>query len=202
MLGHEERWCHWNRDAPKPTLTDFLSSAYPIPLPASFKTACSMTAGKPTLVQILLQPCCFLSLFTSINFNGFPYINFVLNQSEKDSCSHAFWRTAWVIFPCCITVCLGSSGTTAILCTLLRAINFPRLEKEDLHIPEYTICSLLSLSIGLCWSSRWKFLPPAQHGTTEPAPRKCNASRQSGNLPKSGKLWAGFITESHFPWNH
>lgn len=34
--------------------------------------------------------------------------------------------------------------------------------------------------------------------TTEPAPRKFIASRQSGNLPKSGQIWAG-PSESHLP---
>lgn len=62
-------------------------------------------------------------------------------------------------------------------------------------------------------ASKWRFLPPVQRGkelsepggnfflllffsawegTTEPAPRINNASRQRGNLPQSGQLWAGF----------
>lgn len=61
---------------PNPLQQDFSV----LSLPPAFKTGCSTTAGKPNLVQILLQPCWFLSLFTSINFNGFAYINFVLNQ--------------------------------------------------------------------------------------------------------------------------
>lgn len=128
----------------------FLSSAYPLLLPPAFKTVCRTTAGKPNLAQISLQPCWFLSLFTSINFNGFPYINFVLNQLEENSYSLAFWRTVWVIFPCHLTARLGCSGMTATLCTSWRAINSPRLGEEDLHIPEYTARSLFSLGPGLC----------------------------------------------------
>lgn len=173
-------------DAPNPNVTapsnrSFLSSAYPFPLPAAFKTACSTTAGKPNLVQILLQPCWFLSLFTSINFNGFPYINFVLNRLKENSYSLAFWRTAWVIFPCHIKAHLGSSGMTTTLCTLLRAINFPRLGEEDLHILEYTGHSLFSLGLGLCLSSRWKFLPPVQHGREL-------LSLHQGNVMLAGKV--------------
>lgn len=142
----------------------FLSSAYLLSLPPAFKTVRSTTAGKPNLVQILLKPRWFLSLFTSINFNGFPYINFVLNQLEENSYSLAFWRTDWVIFPCHLTACLGCSGMTATLLTLWRAINSPRLGEENLLMPECTAHSLFSLGLGLCWPSNWKFLPPVQHG--------------------------------------
>lgn len=153
-----------------PLQQDFSELSLPPPSAPAFKTVCSMTAGKPNLVQILLQPCWFLFLFTSINFNGFPYINFVLNQLEENSYSLSFWRIDWVIFPCHLTASLGCSGMTATLGTSWRAINSPRLGEEDLHIPESTAHSLFSLGLGLCWLSKWKFLPPVQHGKelTEP----------------------------------
>lgn len=141
-------------NAPAPTLQplqqDFCELSLPPPSAPAFKTVCSTTAGKPNLVQILLQPCWFLFLFTSINFNGFPYINFVLNQLEENSYSLAFWRTDWVIFPCHLTACLGCSGMTATLCTWWRAINSPRLVEEDLHIPKYTAHSLFILGLDSC----------------------------------------------------
>lgn len=153
-------------DAPtlQPSPARLSELSFPLPLPPAFKTVCSTTAGKPNLVQILLQPCWFLSLFTSINFNGFPYINFVLNQLEENSYSLAFWRTDWVIFPCHLRALLGCSGVTATLCTSWRAINSPGLGEEDLHIFEHTAHSLFSLGLGLCWPSKWKFLPPVQRG--------------------------------------